>query len=342
MTVALCMAMALALTGCGSSGGSEGGSDGGSGSGKLGSGKIGFIQSSAESERVAIWSDTAEAALDRIGWEAVIMDGKGDPGVQGSSVQALIAQQVDGIVLMAVDPGPIRTQLEDAKDAGIPIIAAALSTGGPGMDLLSANYAPEDEEYGRVLAEYLAEKVPGGGEYVQIDLTPIYGAHLAIVGAAPLLEEAGWKEVGMVDLDPANLAQSTQDAAASLIQAHPKAKVLFSCCDFTPAATNAVLADDHPDVIQLARYDNPSALQLIREGANLVLSNANADTGILIAIDQILAHKVDGAPIDPKAADGAFEFEVIDASNVPPEGETHFDVEAQIDTYVTKWEQQYE
>lgn len=62
---------------------------------------------------------------------------------------------------------------------------------------------------------------------------------------------------------------------------------------------------------------------------------------MLIALDQIIAHKVNGADIDPDAANDAFDFSVVDKDNVPELGYVD-DPKPQIDEYVEKWKSEYQ
>lgn len=302
---------------------------------------IGILQSNGQSEVITRWTNTATTAVEQIGWSTDVVDGKGDPGAMASAMQGFIAKKVAGIIVMAVDAPAITTQIQDAKAAGIPVISAPLSTSGAGSDLYDAKYAPNDEEFGTVLADYLKDKLPPSSEYVVLDISAVTGAHNAVEGAVPVLNAAGFKDVGTVDMNPADIVKAAQEGAINLLQAHPNAKLLFSCCDFTPAITQAAIGGDYPDVIQAARYDNQSSLDIIRNGGNLVLATANADTGVLIAAQQIISHKVDGTDIDPNAADNAFKFTIVDAANVPPAGQYVDDPQVQIDQYVADWKEKY-
>ena len=322
--------------------GGNAGTSAASGLKNVGQHTIGIVESNGQSEVETRWTKTATTAIKDIGWSSDVIDGKGNPGVYQSAIESMISNKVSGIILEAIDAAPVATQLQDAKSAGIPVIASPLSTLGTGADLFTARYAPSDTEFGVVLANYLKSNLPAGSQYVVLDITAVSGAHAAVAGAEPALKQAGFKLAGTVDMDPANIVTAAQNGTSNLIQAHPDAKLLFSCCDFTPAITQPVLATaGKTNVIQAARYDNLSSLDLIRKGANLVLAVANADTGILIAVDQIIAHTVNGTPIDPNAANGKFQFKIVDKSNLPPPGQFVFDPTTQINQFLATWKSEY-
>jgi hypothetical protein len=95
-------------------------------------------------------------------------------------------------------------------------------------------------------------------------------------------------------------------------------------------------------VITAGRYDNLSSLKLIRDGAPVVVAAANADTGVLTAVDQIFAGTAKKGDLDPNADKGKYEFRFIDKSNVPAPGTFAFDPAAQIATFVKQWKAEYE
>jgi hypothetical protein len=165
-----------------------------------------------------------------------------------------------------------------------------------------------------------------------------------ITGGVPVLDAAGWKQAGTYDMS--NLADIINDAtkgARTLAQAHPKAKVLLTCCDFTPApVANALRQAKRESVVVVARYDNQSSLEAIRKDAPpVIIAAANADQSVLVAVDQILANKAKKTPPSPEADDGKYELTVLDKTNVPAAGKYHYDPDTQIADYVKKWKSEY-
>ncbi len=328
---AVCAALLvmIAVAGCGSDKSTTG-----SAGGKAQTGTIAILQATAQSETIARWAKTAEKAITAAGWKAVVADGKGDPSVWSQSLSSFVNQRVDGIITMGVDGAPVAPQLKAAKDAGIPVIAAGVSVSG--KELFAAKYAPEDSEFGRVLADYLKTKLPAGSEYVSLDISAIYAAHALVTSANPLLESAGFKHAGGYDINVADLVNDTGKGTANLVQGNPDAKFILSCCD-APAINVAALQQARkPDVLTAARNDNPSTLKLLRAGAPLVVAVSNSDIGVLTAIDQIVADKA-GKSVDTAADDGKYEYTAIDKSNVPADGKFVYDTAPVIDEYVQKW-----
>lgn len=324
-------------TGAGGSTASAGGSQ----AAKLGTGTVGIITANSQSEVLTHWATTAEKALGAVGWKGVIADGKGDPSVWSQAISNFTNQRVDGIITLAIDPAPVVPQLQAAKAAGIPVIASGISVAGK-TDLFAARYAPEDQEFGRVLAAYLKKRMPQGAEYVALDMSAVSGAHALVTASTPLLNGDGFRLAGTHDMNPADLVNQAAKGTADLVQANPRAKFLLSCCDFTPPINVAALKQvGRTGVLTASRYDNLSTLKLIRDGAPVVVAAANADTGVLTAVDQIIAKKAKEAGIDPGADRGKYRFEVIDKDNLPAPGSYRFDPAEQIAAFVRKWKAEY-
>jgi ABC-type sugar transport system substrate-binding protein len=312
-----------------------------SGATKLPSGKVGVLQVNAQSERIQIWGKTAEDALSKVGWEAEVIDGKGDPAAWAQAMTTFTNAKVDGIITFAIDPAAILPQLKAAKEAGIPVITAGITVDGPGKDLYAASYAPPDGKFGAMLADYLKEKFPAGTEYVDQDLTAVSGAHALITAGDPLMKAAGFELVGTKDLNPADLVPQTSKAAVDLTSGNPDAKIMLTCCDFAPPIVVPALKQAGKDSVTVAaRYDNPSNLDLIRSGAPVVIAAADSDQSVLIAIDQLLAKKASGTAIDPKADAGKYEFKMVDKATVPADGLV-FDPADQIAAAVKEWQAEY-
>src|SRR5258708_31682074 len=73
----------------------------------------------------------AQQEADKLGAKLVVLDSKGDVQKQGSDIQDLIAQKVDGILIVPNSPGPAQAMVDGVAAAGIPI-ASVHGTVGTG------------------------------------------------------------------------------------------------------------------------------------------------------------------------------------------------------------------
>jgi ABC-type sugar transport system substrate-binding protein len=350
------MALALALVGaaCSSSSSSSSGAATGSTSGSsqstssadsadFSSKTVGVMNVVGSSEALQHWTATAVTALKYMGVKVDEADGQGSPQQWASVLTSFVSQHVNAIITVGgFVPTTVTPQLKAVKAAGIPIVGV----GNPVQDpyhLMTAQYAPSDQVLGSTVAEYLTKKLPPGSEYVDLNVPSAITATNFIVAADKVMQAAGFKLVGTADMDPAKGSYPTQAAngAASLLTAHPDAKALISCCDFTPAATvPALRSAGFSKVINAARYDNLSTLQLIRDGAPVVVSAVNNDTGVLTGVGQVLNYLAHGTMPNPAAGNGIYKFVVVDSSNVPKSG-FYYAPTIQIQAFEAKWKQEF-
>jgi ribose transport system substrate-binding protein len=331
--------LAGGLAGCG--GKSDATASGGDGT-LPSKGTVGVILSDSSSEVENRWADTATQAMKDIGWTVKVVDGSNDPSKYQQAMTGFVNEKVAGIITIAIDAPAITSTLRDAQAADIPVIAAGIRIDPSGADLFSASYAPDDAELGKVTADYMKDKLQPGDQYVVLDLSAVYGAHQPVVAAEPLFKDDGFDLVGTHDISVQDIIGSAQKGAVDLMTAHPDAKFMFGCCDFTAALTVPALKDaGYPDVIQTVRYDNKSTLDLIRNGAPVATAATDSDRGVLTALDQILAHAAKGTKVDPKADQGKYQYTMVDSSNVPPEGQFFYDPAPLIKQFVGQWKTAY-
>jgi ABC-type sugar transport system substrate-binding protein len=350
------MAVALTLAGaaCSSSSTSSGGAATGStsdpaastssgGTAVFSSKTVGVMNVVGSSEALDHWTNTAVTALKYMGVKVDEADGQGSPQQWANVLTSFVSEHVNAIITVGgFVPTTVTPQLKAVKAAGIPIVGV----GNPVQDpyhLMTAQYAPSDQVLGATVAEYLVKKLPPGSEYVDLNVPSAITAVNFIVAADQVMKAAGFKLVGTADMDPAKGSYPTQasNGAASLLLAHPDAKALISCCDFTPAATvPALRSAGFSKVINAARYDNLSTLQLIRGGAPVVVSAVNNDTGVLTGVGQVLNYLAHGTMPNPAAGNGIYQFTVVDSSNVPKSG-FYYNPVTQIQTFEAKWKQQF-
>src|SRR5258708_21867677 len=73
----------------------------------------------------------AQQEADRVGVKLIVLDSKGDVQKQGSDMHDLIAQKVNGILIVPNSPGPAQAMVDTAVAAGIPV-ASVHGTVGTG------------------------------------------------------------------------------------------------------------------------------------------------------------------------------------------------------------------
>ena len=88
---------------------------------------------------------------------------------QTSQIENFITKKVDIILLNAVDTKGIAAAVQQAKDAGIPVIAVDTNAeGGVDATVTSDNY-----QAGKLAGEYVIEQLGGKGKIAIIDGPPV-------------------------------------------------------------------------------------------------------------------------------------------------------------------------
>ena len=176
LALLMALVMVLALVACGGSGngGNAGSGNAGGNAGanapadnggddaaepagdQVGAGKtIGIAMPTQSSERWINDGANMKAQLEALGYEVQLQYAEDDPQTQVSQVENMVAQQVDCLVIAAIDGGPLVPVEEQAKAAGIPVIAYDRLL----MDTDAVKYYAsfDNEGVGTAIAEYIKE-----------------------------------------------------------------------------------------------------------------------------------------------------------------------------------------
>ena len=117
--VALLGAAALAMTGCAGSGNDSGG-DGGDGGGLV---SVGFAQTGSESGWRSANTESMKTAFSKDnGFDLTFNAADNDPAAQIAAVRSFINQGVDAIVIAPIVEDGWDDVLQEASDAGIPVV----------------------------------------------------------------------------------------------------------------------------------------------------------------------------------------------------------------------------
>lgn len=171
--------MTLALAACGSSSptpsasAAPAASEAASAETLVGEGKtVGIAMPTQSSERWINDGSNMKKQLEALGYEVLLQYAEDDPQQQVSQIENFVAQQVDCLVIAAVDSGALTTVESQAKSAGIPIIAYDRLL----MDTDAVSYYAsfDNKGVGTAIAEYIVkakdlEKAKANGESYTIE-----------------------------------------------------------------------------------------------------------------------------------------------------------------------------
>ena len=179
LALLLASSMTLALAACGSSSptpsasAAPAASEAASAEALVGEGKtVGIAMPTQSSERWINDGSNMKKQLEALGYEVLLQYAEDDPQQQVSQIENFVAQQVDCLVIAAVDSGALTTVESQAKSAGIPIIAYDRLL----MDTDAVSYYAsfDNKGVGTAIAEYIVkakdlEKAKANGESYTIE-----------------------------------------------------------------------------------------------------------------------------------------------------------------------------
>ncbi|MFJ5561709.1 multiple monosaccharide ABC transporter substrate-binding protein [Streptomyces sp. NPDC093250] len=145
--------LALTLSACGQN--SEGGSEEDKGSSK--GATIGIAMPTKSSERWIADGDNVKKLLEDKGYKTKLAYGEDDPDQQVAQIENMITQGVKALIVAAIDNKSMNNVLQQAKDAGIPVISYdRLILGTENVDYYASF---DNEKVGELQGTYIVEKL---------------------------------------------------------------------------------------------------------------------------------------------------------------------------------------
>lgn len=315
-------------------------------------GIINFLNGIESSDRLA---DSTTFAAAQLGWKSTVCDGKGTPSQFVACGNSLLAEGVNAIVAIAIEPGQITPVIQKAKPKGIPVI----QVGGGAVPLgeFNGNYGPNEAEAGELLTEALFEKLDAlEEEPVEINVHNFpakWGSVRTEQLENAIKEQSKIKVNQEVVTDAANLVPYTRNTVTTQITQNPNVKAYWFTFDTTGQVGGQVIASKYPGKefperpLVVTFHGDLATLQLIREGAISMESDVNYDAAVWEGIDGIaqeLAREEpmskENQPTYPVIGD-PFTYQMVEKENLPEEGELvmpKWDVPSY---FIAKWKAEY-
>ena len=245
LALALFAAMALSLAAC-SSGGNGSGSGSGSGSNSGDTKKVGLSMPTQSLERWNRDGSYLDEQFKSAGYETIITYSDNDTNRQVSDIQNMIAEGVDLLVVAAIDGEALNTVMNEAGEAGIPVIA---------YDRLIMN---DNVSYYVSFDNYTVGTLQG--QY--------------IVEALQLNNAEGSCNIELTAGDPADSSEAAQGAPVRLdgITVENEADALKALDDVKAHGVNALVVflgnfgPETPETILCQKFDGPTMYVAAAEG----------------------------------------------------------------------------
>lgn len=160
-------AMAVSLAACGSAKESKGSSDSSAGSAKKGDAiKVGLLLPENQTARYEKFDkpliEKKVSELTNGKGTVVYANAKQDASTQSQQVDTMITNKVDVLIVDAVDAAAIKSSVQKAKDAGIPVVAYDRLAQGPISGYTSFDNKTVGKTQGEALLQALGSKAKSG------------------------------------------------------------------------------------------------------------------------------------------------------------------------------------
>lgn len=263
---------------------------------------VGILNVNASDPAAAQLEDSAIEALDTLGWESVSVDAGGNPSKMAAGMKQLLVQNVDAVLLDAVDPAAITDGLREAEAQDVPVVLY----GGQGTpsDLIDASIAPDDFTLASMAANYLVNALDNKGKVAVMATDALtFSRNRTNLLKADL---AGYPDIELVDIhqvDYANYVNDVQTAVSALLGQHPDlSAIVTTISPYANPVINA-LGREGVDIPVIGFYDTPSNLELIRTGGLTAVAATSFPHNAYQAVDALAQHFGRDVPIQ-----GASQF----------------------------------
>lgn len=167
--VSIGMITALLLAGCSTTAPGSGNKEAEQAGDKTEGIKIGLAVSTQSNPFFVTLKEGAQTAAAAGSAELITVDAQDDAAKQASSIEDLIQQKVDVIIINPTDSAAIVPAVESANAAGIPVITVDRTSDG---GKVTTHIASNNKAGGVLAAKFLAEQLGGTGKVVELEGIP--------------------------------------------------------------------------------------------------------------------------------------------------------------------------
>lgn len=213
----------------------------------------------------------AQEEADKLGVKLIVLDSQGDVQKQGSDMQDLVAEKVNGILIVPNSPGPAQAMVDAAVAAGIQVasVHGTVGTGPTNVPYSKLNFTINEnaDTIGSEEASLAKQALPNGGQVA------------IITGAAGFLENTTWTagfkselaaagDFQIVATQPGDwTAQAGQAACQGILSAHPDVDLFYTLSDDMASGCAAAVAAAHSHAKVLGNGGSASGIAGIKDGS---------------------------------------------------------------------------
>jgi ribose transport system substrate-binding protein len=265
-----------------------------------------FSFSAAESKTIALVTinqqalffnqinDGAKEAAKAAGVDLVIHNANNVESSQNDAMENYITQEVDGIILVAIDVNGVKPAVTAAKNAGIPVIAVdAQIPDGDNAAFVGVDNTAAGEEIGKYFAGYVKDSMGGTAKLGVIGALNSFIQNQRLDGFKKAVSASGAKVTFLDTVDGQNKQDVALSAGENLMTANPDMTAIYATGE--PAligAVSAVTAQNRTGSIKVFGWDlTAQSIKGIDEGWVAAVVQQDPYTEGKVAIESIMKIK---------------------------------------------------
>lgn len=208
------------------------------------------------------------AAADSLGVDLHIVAGEWDLARQTAQVQSFLTRKMDAIVIAPVNSSGIVSAVEEARSAGVPVFTADIAADGGGV---VAHIASDNRQGGRLLGEFLAERLGGRGAIAVLDQPTITSVQERVAGFREALARYPGLEIVAAPAVERGLRDVAKQKTDNLLTAGRPLDAIFGSNDDCALGALAALQASGREGVVIVGYDaTPEARTAIAGGTPLL------------------------------------------------------------------------
>lgn len=279
-------------------------------------------------------AEAAAEATDVLGWDLSIFDGQYDPAQYQEGIRRAIVQGSDAIWLYSIDCPLVQTALEEAKQAGIPVVShesadcsdvdpAAESYFERSLPFVEGNFNDWGRGLGAAQAIWLLAQLGEQANVIEISVPELVVTEAVSVGFNEKMQElCSTCEVTTVEVQISDFGPALQEKIATALLRNPEANGLaLSYDDLATAGGSAAVMESgrNDSLLVVAGTNFAPTMELIRNEAGLDAGFVYDENYAAWATVDMLNRLFAGAE---NASVGGPGLAVVDRDNgLAPEGE---------------------
>ena len=249
--------------------------------------RIAVVNSGTQSPTGTKQAESAKEVAKLMGWDLTVYDGKYEPSEYQEGIRQAISQNADVIWLYSIDCPLVRTALDEAKKAGIPVVsqeAADCSDVDPSapsyfertLEFTEGDFVKWGEGLGRAQAVWLLSRLGEKADIIEVSISELVITKVVHDGFTKAMEELCPDcKVTNVPVRIADFGPGLQEKISTALLRNPNANGLAISYDdlMTAGGAAAVTGSGRNDSLEVVSGSGYAA------NVDLVHKNGGQDAG---------------------------------------------------------------